>query len=173
MTMIPPQLTIRRANANDADTVLQLIKALAEFENLPPPDAAARARFMEHGFGERSKFEAYLAEWDGTPAGYAILFETYSTFLLRPTLYLEDLFVLNDYRGRGIGKHLLRHCVALARERECGRMEWTCLDWNKRAQEVYEGLGARRMSEWYLYRLTQEDIAKLVAEFDSSLNPLP
>lgn len=158
------ELAIRRAQASDADTLIDLITALAHFEELPPPDEGARARLIEHGFGDRSKYEAWIAEWEEVAAGYVFLFETYSTFLARPSLYLEDLFVLPDFRRRGIGKALLHHCFRLAHERGCGRMEWTCLDWNVRAQAVYEGLGAKRMSEWYLYRLTQDDISRLVAE---------
>jgi len=157
------ELTIRRAIVDDAGILIELITALADFEKLPPPDEGARARLIDHGFGDRPKYEAWLAEWNGVAVGYAFVFETYSTFLARPTLYLEDLFVLPDFRGRGIGKALLHHCFALATERGCGRMEWTCLDWNKRAQDVYEGLGARRMSEWYLYRLTQDELTKLSA----------
>ena len=151
------QTIIRKAEQADADALLALITALADFEHLPPPDAEARARLVDHGFGERPKFEAYLAELLGTPGpvGYAFVFETYSTFLARPTLYLEDLFVLPEHRKQGVGKALLRFCIRLAHERGCGRMEWTCLDWNVNAQRVYEGLGAKRMSEWYLYRLTR------------------
>ncbi len=151
-------LIIRKAGRDDADALLALITALAEFEHLPPPDAEARARLVEHGFGERPKFEAFLAEREGAsgPVGYAFVFETYSTFLARPTLYLEDLFVLPEHRGRGVGKALLLFCIGLARERGCGRMEWTCLDWNVNAQSIYENLGAKRLSEWYLYRLTRE-----------------
>jgi GNAT superfamily N-acetyltransferase len=88
--------------------------------------------------------------------GYSIFFETYSTFLANPTLYLEDIFVLPNYRNRGIGSALLQHAIQIAHERGCGRMEWTCLDWNNKAQAVYERLGARHLSEWYLYRLTRE-----------------
>ena len=158
-------LTIRRAGREDADALLALITALAEFEHLPPPDDAARARLIEHGFGPQPKFEAWLAEWEGAPGpvGYVFLFETYSTFLARPTLYLEDLFVLPEHRKRGIGKALLRFCIQAAHERGCGRMEWTCLDWNTGAQRVYESLGAKRMSEWYLYRLTRD---AMEAHFD-------
>lgn len=163
-------ITLRRAERADADALLRLITALADFEKLPPPDAEARVRLIEHGFGDRPKFEAWLADYEGAPGpvGYAFVFETYSTFLARPTLYLEDLFVLPDYRGRGVGSALLRHCVRLAHERGCGRMEWTCLDWNTSAQAVYENLGARKMSEWYLYRLTQDALETLAAE-----EPLP
>jgi len=156
-------MTIRPATVDDVDTLIGLITALADFENLPPPDADARARLIDHGFGDRPKYEAWIAEWEGVPVGYSIMFETYSTFLARPTLYLEDVFVLPDYRRRGIGKALLNNCFRLANERGCGRMEWTCLDWNTRAQDVYEGLGAKRMSEWLLYRLTQADLADLAS----------
>ena len=99
------------------------------------------------------------------PVGYAVLLETYSSFLARPTLYLEDVFVLQEFRGRGIGSAFLRHFVALALERGCGRMEWTCLDWNTRAQRVYEDkLGAQRMSEWFLYRMTRPTMEKFLGD---------
>jgi GNAT superfamily N-acetyltransferase len=156
---LPSQkVSIRRAQRADAPALLRLIVALAEFEKLTPPDAAAQERLIEHGFGERPKFEALLAFWEGaeTPVGYSIFFETYSTFLANPTLYLEDIFVLPNYRNRGIGSALLQHAIQIAHERGCGRMEWTCLDWNNKAQAVYDRLGARHLSEWYLYRLTRE-----------------
>lgn len=155
-------LILRQAERADASTLISLIVALAEFEKLPPPDADAQARLIADGFGVTPKFEAWLAEWDGQAVGYAFVFETYSTFLARPTLYLEDLFVLPDLRRRGVGKALLRHCVQLAHERGCGRMEWTCLDWNVGAQAVYEKMGARRMHEWYTYRLTREGMEGLL-----------
>jgi len=156
---LPSQkVSIRRAQRADAPALLRLIVALAEFEKLTPPDAAAQERLIEHGFGERPKFEAWLAFWEGaeTPVGYSIFFETYSTFLANPTLYLEDIFVLPEYRNRGIGSALLQHAIQIAHERGCSRMEWTCLDWNNKAQAVYDRLGARHLSEWYLYRLTRE-----------------
>lgn len=147
---------IRKGGPGDGPALLRLIHALARFEKLEGPDAAAEARLLEHGFGERPRFETWFVEVEGSehPVGYAVLFETYSTFLAKPTLYLEDLFVLEDWRRRGLGKALLDHCVGLAEARGCGRMEWTCLDWNRKAQVVYEGMGARRMNEWLLYRLT-------------------
>ena len=152
--------SIRRAELKDVPVLLDLITGLAEFEKLPPPDTGARKRLIEHGFGEKPRFEAWLAEMEGKAVAYAILFETYSTFLALPTLYLEDLFVLPGYRRRGVGGQMLRHCFQLAKDRECGRMEWTALDWNTRAQGVYEALGARKMTEWYLYRLDQEGIQR-------------
>ncbi|MEI6234658.1 MAG: GNAT family N-acetyltransferase [Planctomycetota bacterium] len=153
----PPSFSFRRATLDDAPVLIRLICALADFENLTPPDAAAQARLTADGFGPKPRFEAWLATVPdrAEPVGYAMLFETYSSFLAKPTLYLEDIFVLPDFRGRGIGGAFLQHCIALANERDCGRMEWTCLDWNTKAQDVYEcKLGAKRMSEWYLYRLT-------------------
>ena len=150
-------ISLRRAERADADAVIGLIIALADFENLPPPDDAAQARLLEHGFGDAPKFEVMLAEVEGAPGpvGYALLLQTYSTFLAQPSLYLEDVFVLPDYRRQGIGKALLRHCVQTALERGCGRLEWTCLDWNTNAQALYERMGARRMNEWLLYRMTR------------------
>lgn len=158
-------ITLRRAERADAETVVGLIIALAEFENLPPPDAEAQARLMEHGFGDAPKFEVMLAEVEGAPGpvGYALLFPTYSTFLARPSLYLEDLFVLPEYRKRGIGSALVRYCVRSAQERGFGRLEWTCLDWNTSAQAMYEGMGARRLKEWFLYRMTQDAMQKMIA----------
>lgn len=158
--------TLRRAGRADAEAVIGLIVALAEFENLPPPDAGARARLVEHGFGDDPRFEVVLAEVAGAPApvGYALLLQTYSTFLAQPSLYLEDVFVLPEYRKRGIGTALLRHGVRLAFERGCGRMEWTCLDWNTNAQAMYEHMGARRMREWYLYRMTRDAMARMLEE---------
>jgi len=157
-------ITLRRAERTDAETVIGLIIALAEFENLPPPDAEAQARLLEHGFGDNPKFEVMLAEVEGAPSpvGYALLLQTYSTFLAQPSLYLEDLFVLPDYRKRGIGKALLRHCARTAHERGFGRLEWSCLDWNTNAQAMYESLGARRMKEWFLYRMTHDAMQKML-----------
>lgn len=158
--------TLRRATRPDSAGLIKLIIALAEFEKLEPPDAEAQGRLVEHGFGERPRFETWLGFVPEArdPVAYAMVFETYSSFLARPTLYLEDIFVLPEFRGRGIGAGLLRHCIELAHDRDCGRVEWTCLDWNTRAQCVYEGLGARRMSEWYLYRLTRERIREIARQ---------
>lgn len=156
--MNEPPFTLRRAERRAAPALLRLVCALAEFEHLEPPDAAAQERLIEDTFCEKPRLESWLAFAAGhaEPVGYAMLLETYSSFLARPTLYLEDVFVLPEFRGRGIGGAFLRQCVALAHARGCGRMEWTCLDWNTRAQAVYEQkLGAQRMSEWFLYRLTR------------------
>lgn len=152
---------LRGAGRSDAPHLLRLITALADFEKLPPPDAAAQMRLTEDAFGARPRFEPWLAFAAGqsAPVGYAIFFETYSSFLALPTLYIEDVFVLPDYRRLGIGGALLRKAIELAQQRNCGRIEWTTLDWNVGAQRVYEDkLGAKRMSEWYLYRMTRPDM---------------
>ena len=160
------QSTIRRAQLADAPGLLRLIIALAEFEKLPPPDAEAQERLIRDGFGAQPRFECWLSFLADSPepVAYALLFDSYSSFLARPTLYLEDIFVLPQFRRRGIGGSLLRHCIQLAQERGCGRMEWTCLDWNTHAQATYQQLGARRMSEWYLYRLTRENMAQALSQ---------
>jgi GNAT superfamily N-acetyltransferase len=157
-------ITIRRAGPEDAETLLELIRALAEYERLPPPDAEARARLLEHGFGPQPQFEAFLAEQGGAAIGYAIVFETYSTFLARPTLYLEDLFVRPEARRQGAGKALLRTLAAEAVARGCGRMEWAVLDWNELARGVYRRAGAAMLDDWRLCRLTGEALRRLAEE---------
>lgn len=154
-------MVIRRATPQDGPAVQRLIIALADFEKLPPPDEAAQARLIADAFGPRPRFEIHLAELEGQVAGYAFIFETYSTFLALPTLYLEDLFVLPEFRNRKVGYALFRHCANEALERGCGRFEWTVLDWNARAIDFYTRLGARHMQDWLIYRLDQEGLAKL------------
>ncbi len=162
-------IVLRRALRLDAPALIELICALARFEKLTPPNPEEQGRLIEDGFGERPRFEAWLAFWKDAPApvGYAVFFETYSTFRATPTLYLEDIFVLPDYRQRGIGSALLRLCIRLAHDRGCARMEWTCLDWNRKAQQVYERIGARHLSEWYLYRLTRDGMEEFLVEGSS------
>jgi GNAT superfamily N-acetyltransferase len=144
---------IREARRDDADAILELVRALAEFERLPGPDATAAARFVEHGFGERPTFEALVAELDGEVIAYAITFTTYSTFLMKPTLFLEDLFVHPRARRRGVATAIMERLRALAAARGCGRFEWMVLDWNTGAQALYDRVGATRMSEWRLCRV--------------------
>ncbi len=156
-------ITIRRVRREDAGAFLTLIDALADYEHLDRPDAAARERLIRDGTGEQPRYEAFLAAIDGKDVGYAIIYETYSSFLARPTLYLEDIFVLPEDRGRRAGAALFLHVAALARERDCGRMDWTVLDWNALAQDFYDRLGASWLKEWQLYRLTQNELADLPA----------
>ena len=143
---------------------MDLIRALADYERLEAPDAEAGARLIEHAFGPRPRFEAYLASRGRADVGYAIAFETYSTFLARPTLYVEDLFVRPEARRQGVGGTLLRFLAAEAVARGCGRMEWTVLDWNELAQDVYGRIGAHRLDEWRLCRLTGDALHRLAVK---------
>lgn len=154
-------IEITQATRKDGSTLLALIDALADFEKLQKPVGEARSRLLEHGFGERPRFETWLARVDGKAVAYALAFETYSSFLALPTLYLEDLFVLPEYRKRKIGLALFTHLVEEAQRRGCGRMEWAVLDWNTGALRFYERLGARWLNDWKVYRLTRDDFAAL------------
>lgn len=156
-----PQVTLRPLATEHAAAFCRLVIALAEFEKLPPPDEAAQARLVADALGPKPRIEVWLAFVDEapTPCGYAIFVETYSSFLALPTLYIEDVFVLPDQRQRGVGGTLLGKAVSLAHERGCGRVEWTALDWNVNAQRVYEQrMGAKRMNEWFLYRMTRAEM---------------
>ncbi len=161
---MPDAIRVRPAVAADAEVFLSLVDALADYEKLARPTAEARERLLRDGFGPAPRFHPYLAELEGQPVGYAITFETYSSFLALPTLYLEDLFVLPEARGRGVGRAFFRLLAAEAVRRGCGRIEWAVLDWNQLAIDFYERLGARRMSEWYSYRLTAEQLRELAGE---------
>ena len=151
------RIAVRAATREDAPAILALVVALADFEKLPPPDDAAQQRLITDAFSPRPRVEIFLAEVEEQIAGYAFVFETYSTFLALPTLYLEDLFVLPEFRGRKVGYALFTHCQQEAAKRGCGRFEWMVLDWNKHAIQFYERLGARHMSDWLLYRLTLKE----------------
>ena len=160
----PSTVSIRKAVFDDGDVLLGLIEELAHYEKLVPPDDAARARLMEDGFGPHPRFDAYLAEVDGVTCGYAFVFETYSTFLARPSLYLEDLFVQPQFRGRGVGLALFRKCVEEAERRGCGRLEFVVLDWNTSAQEFYKSLGVKHLEDWYCFRLTADKFKQVLME---------
>lgn len=151
---------IRKADVADSATLLHLIAALAAYEQLAPPTPEAQERFLSHGWpqnGEPPRFTAWLAEIEeaGVPkaVGYAITFDTYSSFLARPTLYIEDIFFLPDYRRQGLGTALFQRLLQDARERGCGRMEWVVLDWNTTAQDFYKKHGAKHLHDWHYYRL--------------------
>ncbi len=149
-------LLIRPAERADVPVVAELIWQLARFEKLES-QVVLTEDLLEAGlFGPRPYAEAVIAEDDGEPIGFALFFHSFSTFLARPGLYLEDLFVLPVHRGQGVGRALLSHLARLAVERGCGRMEWAVLNWNKDAIRFYERLGARPNSEWTVYRLDGE-----------------
>ena len=155
---------IRPAVASDAALIVELIRGLADYEkmveHLETTEDAVRSTLFPPGDRPPDAF-CVIGEVDAAPAGFALYFFSYSTFLARPGLYLEDLYVKPEFRGRGLGKALLLHLARVARERGCGRMEWAVLDWNTPAIEFYESLGARRMTEWQLCRLTADDLARL------------
>jgi GNAT superfamily N-acetyltransferase len=156
-------IEVRRAIPEDAPALLNLIDALADYEKLDPPDAEAKARLIRDLFPDRPRVESFLAIVDNVPVGYTFVFETYSTFLALPTLYLEDLFVLPAYRSQKVGSALFRAMIREAHDRGCGRMEWTVLDWNQLAIDFYERYGATRKTEWLPYRLVRADMERILA----------
>jgi GNAT superfamily N-acetyltransferase len=150
---------IRAAEARDLPSVVGLVRALAEFEKLPGPDDAA-ARRLADDFAAR-RYSLFVAEASGAIIGYALYFFTYSTFLAQPSLYLEDLFVHPDARGRGVGERFMRALAKEAVAHGCGRFEWTVLDWNVDAQKFYRRLGAEVMSTWWTCRVTGDGLIAL------------
>ena len=154
-------LVIRRGTERDVPTILKLIRGLAEYERLAHEMEATPARVRAHGFGRRRYFETIICRRGGKPVGFALYFFTYSTFLARPTLYLEDLFVLPEDRGTGAGKALLRALARIAVRRGCGRLEWAVLDWNRSAIRFYKRLGAKLRRQWILTRLTGAPLRRL------------
>lgn len=151
-------LLVRNAEINDCPLILEFIKGLADYEKLSHEVVASPEILKEQLFGPQPKAEVLVAEWDGKPAGFALFFHNFSTFLGRPGIYLEDLFVLPSLRGHGIGKGLLKRLAQIAVERNCGRLEWSVLDWNKPAIDFYVSLGAKPMDEWTVYRLTGDGL---------------
>ena len=152
---------IRPAAPGDVDELLRLIGALAEYEKLADMAVGTPAMLREALFGARPSCEAIVAERGGRSVGFALYFTTFSTFLCKPGLYLEDLFVEPAHRGAGLGKALLRRLAAIAIERDCGRFEWRVLDWNEPSIRFYRSLGATLMPEWQLVRMTRPEIAAL------------
>lgn len=149
-----PQFTIRPARPNEAGVVLDFIRKLADYEKCSDEVVADEATLYHSLFVERSA-EVIFGEEDGEVIGFALFFHNFSTFLGRKGLYLEDLFILPEKRGRGYGKAMLKYLGNLALERRCGRMEWICLDWNKPALSVYRSIGAVPLDEWTVQRLTE------------------
>ena len=152
---------IRPATIDDVGTVCGLIRALAEYERLSDAVVLDEERIREHLFGPRRFAEVLLAEQTGEVVGFALFFHNYSTFLGKPGIYLEDLFVRPEYRGKGHGKALLAALAGIAVDRGCGRMEWSVLDWNQPSIDFYLALGAVPMDEWTTFRMTQNAIERL------------
>jgi GNAT superfamily N-acetyltransferase len=157
-------LNIRPATRDDAPVIASLVRELADYEKLLPEAKATPADFLRELTAPNPVIHVLLAEFDGRPVGFALYFFNFSTFVGRPGLYLEDLFVRPAERSRGIGRALLGALARTARERGCGRMEWAVLDWNEPALRFYQSLGARQMKEWIVHRLTPVEIARLADE---------
>ncbi len=156
--------TIREATKEDVPVILDFIQALADFEHLSDLVVATEVLLEETLFGSRKVAEVVLGFEGEEPAGFALFFHNYSTFLGRPGIYLEDLFVKPEFRRKGYGKILLAHLAKIAVDRKCGRLEWSVLDWNTPAIDFYKSLGAVPMEEWTAFRLTDESLTKLANE---------
>ena len=163
MTHRTPPVEIWAATEDDIPLILSLIRELAEYERLIHEVVATEEVLRGSLLGERTGAEVVICYDGDTPAGFALFFHNFSTFLGRPGLYLENLYVKPDFRGRGLGRALLTHLAGLASKRGCGRMEWSVLDWNEPAIKVYRGIGATPMDEWTVYRVTGEALENLAA----------
>ncbi len=160
-----PGFTVRLATAEDSPLILRFIRGLAEYEKLAHEVSATEDLLRESLFGSRRVAEVLIGDYNGVAVGFALFFHSYSTFLARPGIYLEDLFVTPEMRGRGFGKILLTYLAKLAAERKCGRVEWSALDWNAPSIRFYKKLGAVAMDGWTMYRLTGQALAQLAEEF--------
>lgn len=158
MNLATPSFTLRAAVVGDVSAIVQLIRDLAEFEQLTHLVQVTPEKLRPQLFGEKPAAEAMVAERDGEIVAFALYFTNFSTFLAQPGLYLEDLYVKPAHRGHGIGKALLKRLAALAVERDCGRFEWSVLDWNTNAITVYEKMGASVMPEWRICRTTGDEL---------------
>jgi GNAT superfamily N-acetyltransferase len=149
-------LVIRQAAENDVPVIFDMIVELAEFERMSDEVKTTEESLRKTLFGEKQYAEVLIAEFNGNPAGQALFFHNYSTFVGKPGIYLEDLYVRPQFRKKGIGKALLKELIKLAKERDCGRVEWAVLNWNENAISFYKSLGAVPMEEWQIFRLTRD-----------------
>ncbi|MDF5720399.1 MAG: GNAT family N-acetyltransferase [Rhizonema sp. PD37] len=154
-------LVLRFAEPKDCSVLFDLIQALAEYEKLSDAVTGNALELQEHLFGERKYVEAIIAEYTGQAVGFALFFHNYSTFLTKPGIYLEDIFVFPEYRQQGIGKAILTKIAQIAVERNCGRLEWSVLDWNEPAIAFYRRMGASILDEWRICRVTGDALTKL------------
>ena len=161
-------IRIKPAMPADAPIILQLIRELAEFEHLLHEVQATEEQLREQLFGARPGAEVVIARMGDEVAGFALFFHNFSTFLAKPGIYLEDLYVRQKFRGQGCGEALLRHLARLAIERGCGRLEWSVLDWNVRAIDFYKSLGAVPMEQWTVHRVSGDALVKLGSEESGS-----
>lgn len=149
-------LIIRFAEKSDTPIIFSLIRQLAEYEKLSDKVITTEEKIKQSIFGNDQFIEVLIAEFEGKAVGYALFFKNYSTFLGKAGIYLEDLFILPDYRGKGIGKSLLKKIISIAKQRDYGRVEWSVLDWNVSAIEIYKKIGAEPLDEWKIFRLTSD-----------------
>lgn len=156
-------LNIRKATPEDVPLIRQFIRDLAEYEREPQAAVATDEDLLRDGFGDEPKFRCLIAEWDRKPAAFAFYFYNYSTWQGRPGLYLEDLFVKPEFRGKGIGKALLLHLASVAVAENCGRFQWQVLDWNTPAIDFYKSLGADVMKEWLTMRVEGQALERMAA----------
>lgn len=159
----PANVTLRAAVPSDVPEILALIRELAAYEKEPDAAIATEAGLLRDGFGPEPYFRCIMAEWQGQVAGFALYFFQYSTWEGRPALYLEDLFVRERFRKRGIGVALFQHLAQIAVERQCTRLQWECLDWNQPALDFYESTGAKVMREWLNLRVSGDALRRLAA----------
>jgi GNAT superfamily N-acetyltransferase len=157
-------VTIRTAQASDAPAIAALVREMARYEKLESEVTMTEQDLVIGLFGPRPYAETLIAADDGSPVAYALFFHTFSTFLAKPGIYLEDLFVLEAHRGKGIGRSLLTRLAQIAVDRGCGRLEWSVLDWNKDAIGFYERLGAKPKSDWAMYQLAGDSLTRLAGE---------
>ena len=167
MTGPDPRFVIDRSTPEDVPVILFLIKELADYERLTDQVVATEADIARSLFSDRPVAEAVIGRYDGEPAGFALFFQSFSTFLGRAGLYLEDLYVRPAYRGRGFGRRFLSYLARLAVKRRCGRFEWSVLDWNQLAITAYRRAGAVPMDDWTVYRLTGDALEALAREGDT------
>jgi len=162
-TPSPRDILVRPAQPGDEHDIIRLVTALAHYEKLQPPDPQAQQRLLRDALGPNPRIQIFLGEHAGQAAAYAIVIETYSSFLALPTLYLEDLFVMPESRGVGLGKAMFMFLIEEAKRRGCGRMEWQVLDWNMLARDFYARLGAQHMDNWCNYRVTADQFDAILA----------
>jgi GNAT superfamily N-acetyltransferase len=156
------ELTIRKAEKSDAPLILSFIKEIANYEKLSHEVTATEKDIQENLFGDVKYAEVLIAEYENEPVGYALFFYNFSTFTGKPGIYLEDLFIKPKYRGKGIGKTLLLRLIEIAKDKNCGRVEWCVLDWNEPAINFYKNLGAVPMDGWSIFRVTEDKFEKIL-----------
>jgi GNAT superfamily N-acetyltransferase len=166
MSIPEKKLIIRNGTEKDVSIILDLIKALADYEKAPNEVIADEKILLQNLFGEKPYAETLIAEYNGEPAGFALFFHNFSTWTGKPGIYLEDLFVKPHLRGKGIGKRLLVQIAKIAVERDCGRFEWSVLDWNEPSIQFYKNLGAKPMDEWTTFRMTEKQLKALSEMID-------